>query len=172
MMKRPMTPRGYAKLRKECQRLKAMRPQLAEAIEVARAHGDLSENADYDAAKERSGLVEAKIRDLDAKLANAEVIDPSRLQDPESVVFGVTVDTEDLDSGESKTFTIVGEDESDVQQGLISLESPIGRSLIGKQEGDVAKVQLPGGSREFEIMEIRVEYSAVSEEVEEEASQS
>ena len=162
-MKRPMTPRGYARLRRELQKLKSMRPQLADAIEVARGHGDLSENADYDAAKEKSGLVEAKIRDLEAKLANAEVIDPSRLSDPEKVVFGVTVDMEDLDTGEQKTFMIVGEDESDVQGGLISLESPIGRALIGKEEGDVAKVRLPGGEKEFEITSIRIEYVAEDE---------
>ena len=95
-----------------------MRPQLAEAIEVARGHGDLSENADYDAAKEKSGLVEAKIRDLEAKLANAEVIDPAKIGSPEKVVFGVTVDLEDLDSGDKKTLTIVGEDESDVEKGV------------------------------------------------------
>ena len=161
-MKRPMTPKGYSNLRAELQQLKGMRPQLAEAIEVARGHGDLSENADYDAAKEKSGLVEAKIRDLEAKLANAEVIDPSKIGTPDKVVFGVTVDLEDVDSGEKKTITIVGEDESDVEKGLISLESPIGRSVIGKEEGDTAKVRLPGGEKELEILGIRIEASGDS----------
>lgn len=141
-----------------------MRPQLAEAIEIARGHGDLSENGDYDAAKERSGLVEAKIRDLDAKLANAEVIDPARLQNTGRVVFGVTVDMEEVDSGEAKTFTIVGEDESDVEKGFISFESPIGKALIGKEEGDIAKVRLPSGVKEFEIMAIRIELEEAAED--------
>jgi len=154
-----MTPNGYAKLRTELQKLKAMRPQLAEAIEIARGHGDLSENGDYDAAKERSGITEAKIRDLEVKLANAEVIDPTRLDEPDKVVFGVTVDLEEVNSGEEKTYTLVGEDESDVTKGHISIASPIGRALIGKGEGDIAKVRLPGGEKEFEVMAIRVDIS-------------
>jgi transcription elongation factor GreA len=166
-MKRPMTPRGYANLRNELQKLKAMRPQLAEAIEIARGHGDLSENGDYDAAKERSGITEAKIRDLEVKLSNADVIDPSRLENPQKVVFGVTVDVEEVNSGEEKTYTLVGEDESDVAKGYISIASPIGRSLIGKAEGDIAKVRLPSGEKEFEVITIRVDYEPVSASVEE-----
>lgn len=164
-MKRPMTPRGYSAMRKELQRLKASRPELAKAIEIARGHGDLSENADYDAAKERSGMVEAKIRDLEAKLAAADVIDPRKLGSPEKVVFGVTAAVEDVDSGEERKFTIVGADESNVEKGLISLESPIGKGLIGKEVGDLAKIRLPGGAREYEIMSITVEYDESEEEL-------
>jgi len=157
-MKSPMTPRGYDKLRKELQKLKGMRPELARAIEVARAQGDLSENADYDAAKEKSGLTEAKIRDVEARLAMAEIVDPSRLTEPTRVVFGVTVDIEDVDSGEKKILSIYGSEESDVERGWISFESPLARGLIGKEVGDVAKVPLPSGSKEFEILDVRVEY--------------
>lgn len=154
-MKRPMTPYGYALLRKELLKLKAMRPELARAIEVARGHGDLSENADYDAAKDRSGMVEAKIRDIEAKLANAEVIDPSkRGRIGSKVVFGVSVELEDMDSGEQKTVTIVGADESDTSRGFISLESPLGKALIGKELGDIAQVRAPGGLREYEVREV------------------
>ena len=158
-MKNPMTPRGYAALRQELMRLKATRVDLAKAIEVARGHGDLSENGDYDAAKNKSGMTEAKIRDLEAKLSNAEVIDPRKLANLDRVVFGVTVEIEDLDSGEKKRLSIVGADESDVENGLISFESPLGKSLIGKQVNDVARVKLPAGVREFEILEILVDYA-------------
>ncbi len=153
-----MTPRGYRQLRDELSRLKGMRPELAKAIEVARAHGDLSENAEYDAAKERSGLTEAKIRDLEAKLSYAEVINPADISNPEKVVFGVTVRIEDVDSGEERVLSIVGADESDVKKNLISLESPIGRGLIGREVGDIARMKLPGGVKEYEILEISVDY--------------
>jgi transcription elongation factor GreA len=153
-----MTPRGYDALRSEVQRLKAMRPELAKAIEIARGHGDLSENGDYDAAKEKSGMTEAKIRDFEAKLATAEIIDPRRIANPTRVVFGVSVVIEDVASGEEKTLSIFGADESDIDKGWISCESPIGRALIGKEIGDVAKVQLPGGTKEYEIREIFVDY--------------
>jgi transcription elongation factor GreA len=155
-----MTPAGYSALRQELLRLKSSRAELATAIEIARGHGDLSENGDYDAAKEKSGMVEAKIRDLEAKLAEAEVIDPLKLGEPEKVVFGTTVVLEDLDSGDTKTFTIVGADESDIKRGYISFDSPIGKALIGKLVGDTAKVQAPGGVREYEVCDIRVDYSA------------
>jgi transcription elongation factor GreA len=158
-MKRPMTPRGYAAMREELHRLKAMRPELANAIEVARGHGDLSENGDYDAAKERSGMVEAKIRDFEAKLATAEVIDPRKVTDLNRVVFGVTVNLEEVETGEQRKITIVGADESDVDKGLISFESPIGKALIGKEQGDIARVKLPGGMKDYEVSEITVEYS-------------
>ena len=157
-MKRPLTPRGYNALRTDLRRLKSSRPELARAIEVARGHGDLSENGDYDAAKEKSGMVEAKIRDLESKLAMAEIIDPRKNPNPTRVVFGVSVRISDIDSSEEKLLSIVGADESDVDRGWISCESPLGRSLIGKESGDVIKVQLPGGSREYEILDIFVDY--------------
>lgn len=157
-------------MRAELRKLKASRPELARAIEIARGHGDLSENGDYDAAKEKSGMTEAKIRDLEAKLAMAEIIDPLKNPNPDRVVFGVSVKISDVDSGDEKVISIVGADESDVDKGWISCESPLGRSLIGKVEGDVAKVQIPGGSREYEILEIFVDYQ--EEPVEEEKAAS
>lgn len=160
-MKRPITPRGYNNLRSELQRLKGLRPELARAIEVARGHGDLSENGDYDAAKERSGMTEAKIRDIEAKLSMAEIIDPSKIAVQDKVVFGVSTKVEEMESGEIRVFTIVGADESAVEKGWISCESPLGRSLIGRLVGDVARVQLPAGTREYEIIEVFVEYESV-----------
>lgn len=157
-MKRPMTPRGYAALRSELIKLKGMRPELARAIEIARGHGDLSENGDYDAAKEKSGMVEAKIRDIEARLAMAEVIDPRKLGEPSRVVFGASVKIEDVDSGDQRVISIFGAEESDVQRGWISFEAPLGKALIGKEIGDVVKVPLPGGAREYEIIEIFVVY--------------
>jgi transcription elongation factor GreA len=157
-MKRPITPRGYNNLRSELQRLKALRPELARAIEVARGHGDLSENGDYDAAKEKSGMTEARIRDIESKLSMAEIIDPSKLNIKDKVIFGASVKVEDVDSGESRTFTIVGADESVVEKGWISCESPLGKGLIGRIIGDIAKVQLPAGSKEYEIVEVYIEY--------------
>lgn len=157
-MKRPMTPRGYAALRAELMKLKAMRPELARAIEVARGHGDLSENGDYDAAKEKSGMVEAKIRDIETRLAMAEVIDPRKLTISDRVVFGATVVIEDVDSGERKVISIYGAEESDIDKGWISYEAPLGKGLIGKELGDVVKVALPGGAREYEIVELSVTY--------------
>ena len=158
-MKRPITPRGYNKLRSELKALKSMRPELARAIETARGHGDISENADYDAAKEKSGLTEAKIRDLEMRLAEADIVDPRKLGSPTRVMFGVTVRIEDVDSGEQRTISIYGPDESDVDRGFISFESPLGKGLIGKEEGDVAQIQLPSGKRSYEIMEISVDYN-------------
>lgn len=163
-MKSPMTPRGYAALRTELTRLKGMRPELARAIEVARGHGDLSENGDYDAAKEKSGMTEAKIRDIEARLALAEVIDPRKFgSDISRVVFGVSVKIEDVDSGEQRVLSIFGAEESDVEKGWISFEAPLGKALIGKELGDVAKVPLPGGAREYEIIEIFVQYEETVE---------
>jgi transcription elongation factor GreA len=157
-MKRPMTPRGYNSLRAELMRLKAMRPEIARMIEVARGHGDLSENGDYDAAKEKSGMTEAKIRDIEARLAMAEVIDPRKLGTPSRVVFGSSVKIEDLDSGDKKVLSIYGAEETDIEKGWISFEAPLGKALIGKEEGDVVKVPLPGGAREYEVLEIFVSY--------------
>lgn len=153
-----MTPRGYAMMRNELLKLKAMRPELSRAIEIARGHGDISENGDYDAAKNKSGMTEAKIRDFEAKLGLAEVIDPTKLGEPDRVVFGVSVKIADADSGEERSISIVGADESDVDKGWISFESPLGRALIGKSVGDLAKVQLPGGVREYEVIEIFIDY--------------
>lgn len=157
-MKRPMTPRGYAALRNELTKLKAMRPEIARAIEVARGHGDLSENGDYDAAKEKSGMTEAKIRDIEARLATAEIIDPRKFGEMTRVVFGVSVKIEDLDSGEQRVLSIYGAEESNIERGWISFEAPLGKALIGKELGDVAKVALPGGAREYEIVEIFISY--------------
>lgn len=157
-MKRPMTPRGYNSLRAELMRLKAMRPEIARMIEVARGHGDLSENGDYDAAKEKSGMTEAKIRDIEARLAMAEVIDPRKLGTPSRVVFGSSVKIEDLDSGDKKVLSIYGAEETDIEKGWISFEAPLGKALIGKEEGDVVKVPLPGGAREYEVLEIFISY--------------
>lgn len=165
-MKRPMTPRGYDAMRKELLKLKSMRPEIARAIEIARGHGDLSENGDYDAAKEKSGMVEAKIRDFEAKLATAEIIEASKLKGSEKVVFGISVKIECVESGDHKILSIVGADESDIDKGHVSFESPLGKALIGKEIGDIAKVAAPGGAKEYEIVEIFVDESifAVSEE--------
>jgi transcription elongation factor GreA len=153
-----MTPRSYSALRDELQKLKSSRPELAHAIEVARELGDISENADYDAAKEKSGMVEAKIRDIEAKLAHAQIINPAQISDPKKVMFGVSVKIIDVNTDEQKIFMLVGADESNVQKGLVSFESPIGKSLIGKAVGDVVTMQLPGGKKEYEISEIFVDY--------------
>lgn len=159
-----MTLAGYNRLRQEVIRLKGMRVGLANAIEKARELGDLRENAEYEAAKNASGLNEAKIRDYETKLASAEIIDPNKLTDFTRVVFGVSVKIEDLDSGEARTVTIVGSDEADVDKGRISFESPMAKSLIGKTTGDVAKVQAPAGVREYEIGEIFVDITLHEEE--------
>lgn len=162
-MKRPMTPRGYAALRIELKKLKAMRPEIARAIEIARGHGDLSENGDYDAAKEKSGMVEAKIRDIETRLAMAEIIDPRKLGEPSRVVFGASVKIEDIDTGDQRVISIYGAEESDIEKGWISFEAPLGKALIGKEIGDVVKVPLPGGAREYEVVEISVLYEHVEE---------
>ena len=151
-------------MRQELQRLRSLRPELAKAIEIARGHGDLSENGDYDAAKEKSGMTEARIRDLESKLALADIIDPSRHASLDRVIFGVTVKIEDVDSGEKRELSIIGPDESDADRGWISCESPLGKALIGKEIGDTARVNLPGGSKEYEITEIAVTPGLFSEE--------
>lgn len=170
-MKRPITPRGYAAMRIELKRLRSMRPELAKNIEIARGHGDLSENADYDAAKEKSGMVEAKIRDLEAKLSLADIIDPRKISNPTKVVFGTSVKISDMESGDERTIAIVGADESDVDRGWINFESPLGRGLIGKEPGDIAKVNLPGGVKEYEILEVFVDYQDVPEIPEDEGAE-
>jgi transcription elongation factor GreA len=150
----PMTTEGHKRLQDELLRLKGEeRMKAVRAIEEARAHGDLSENAEYDAAKNAQGLLEARIRDLEAKLSTAQVIDISTLSG-DKVVFGSTVRFSDFDSGDERSVTIVGEDEADVERGLISYSSPLARALIGKRIDDVAKVILPAGEREYEVLEI------------------
>ena len=145
-------------MKEELRKFKAQRPEIAKAIETARGHGDLSENADYDAAKNKSALTEAKIRELESNLAKAEVIDPAGIKHPTRVMFGVSVRIEDVESGEQRTVSIFGVEESDVSRGWISYESPLGRALIGKEAGETVQVKLPGGSREYEILEIFVDY--------------
>lgn len=157
-MKHPITPRGLEKLKVELKSLKSERPAAAHAIELARAHGDISENADYDAAKERSGMLEAKIRDLEGRISNAQIIDPSKLINPEKVVFGVSVKLFEVESGEEKVLSIYGSAESDMTKGWISFETPMARALIGKRAGDIAELRLPGGNKSYEILEIFVDY--------------
>lgn len=152
----PLTKRGADQLRDELQRLKSVeRPSVINSIAEARAQGDLSENAEYDAAKEKQGFIEGRIAEIESKLAAAQVIDPSAVDAEGRVVFAATVDLEDLDSGKKVTYQIVGDDEADLDHGLISVSSPIARALIGKFEGDVAAVQAPGGVREYEIISVR-----------------
>ena len=168
-MKRPMTPRGYQAMRQELMKLKSMRPEIAKEIEIARGHGDLSENGDYDAAKEKSGMVEAKIRDFEAKLATAEIIELAKVKDSTRVVFGIGVKIEAVETGEAKSLLIVGADESDIDKGHVSFESPLGKALIGKEIGDIAKVAAPGGAKEYEIVEIFIDNSIFEVETEETA---
>jgi len=158
MNKIPLTLNGAEKLKAELHRLKTVdRPNVIAAIAEARSHGDLSENAEYEAAKERQGFIEGRIREVEGKLANAQIIDPKLLDADGRCVFGATVDMEDQDSGETVTYKIVGEDEADIREGKISVSAPIARALIGKYAGDVVEVQAPGGKREFEILAVRYE---------------
>jgi transcription elongation factor GreA len=156
-MKTPMTLRGADLLRTELQRLKSVeRPAITAAIAEARGHGDLSENAEYEAARERQGFIEARIKDIEAKLANAQVIDPKLVDADGRAVFGATVDVQD-DSGEKSTWQIVGEDEADIKEGRISVSSPIARALIGKESGEIVDAQTPGGLKRYEIIDVRYE---------------
>lgn len=148
-----MTPAGAQKLKDELARLKEERPKISREIGIAREHGDLSENAEYHAAKERQGLVEARLKDIEDKLARAEVIDPTKLSG-DRVRFGATVKLTNLDSDEESTYQIVGADEADINQGLISISAPLARALIGKNIGDEVVVQLPAGTRRYEIGDI------------------
>ncbi len=158
MSKIPLTLTGAEKLRAELHRLKTVdRPNVVAAIAEARSHGDLSENAEYDAAKERQGFIEGRIQEVEGKLGNAQIIDPKALDADGRVVFGATVDLEDQDSGDPVTYQIVGEDEADIKAGKLSFASPMARALIGKFAGDIAQVQAPGGLREFEILDVRYE---------------
>jgi transcription elongation factor GreA len=152
----PLTRRGADKLKDELHRLKTVeRHAVIQAISEARAQGDLSENAEYDAAKDKQGFIEGRIKEVEAKLAAAQIIDPASLNADGKVVFGATVDLEDEDSGAKVTYQIVGDDEADLKLGLISISSPIARALIGKFAGDVAEVQAPGGLRHWEIVDVR-----------------
>ena len=155
MNKIPMTVEGAERLKAELHRLKTVeRPAVIQAIADARSHGDLSENADYDAAKERQGFIEGRIADVENKLANAQVIDPTTIEADGRVVFGATVEIEELDSGERNRYQIVGDDEADIKAGKISVSSPIARALIGRSEGDTTEVQAPGGVRAYEIVTV------------------
>lgn len=152
----PITKLGAELLKAELHKLKTVeRPSVINAIAEARAQGDLSENADYDAAKERQGFIEGRINEVEGKLSAAQVIDPSTVDAGGRVVFGATVDLEDEDSGAAVTYQIVGEDEADLKKGLINISSPIARALIGKEEGDVAVVEAPGGTRRYEVVAVR-----------------
>ena len=152
----PVTKRGAEKLKAELQRLKSVeRPAVITAIAEARAQGDLSENADYDAAKERQGFIEGRIAEIEGKLSAAQVIDPSEVDAGGRVVFGATVELEEEASGEAVTYQIVGEDEADIKLGLINISSPIARALIGKEEGDTAEVQAPGGVKHYEVIGVK-----------------
>lgn len=156
MNKTPLTVAGAEKLRAELHRLKTVeRPSVIAAIAEARSHGDLSENAEYEAAKDRQGFIEGRIMEVEAKLANAQIIDPALLDADGRCVFGATVELEDLDSGQLVTYQIVGDDEADIKENKISISSPIARALIGKYAGDIAEVQAPGGVREYEVIDVR-----------------
>ena len=151
----PITKRGAEKLKAELHQLKAFeRPWVINAIAEARAQGDLSENAEYESAKDKQGFVEGRIQEIEGKLSVAQVIDPAELNAGGRVVFGTTVQLEDEESGQKVTYQIVGEDEADLKLGLININSPIARALIGKEEGDVAEVQAPGGLRRYEVLSV------------------
>jgi len=151
----PITKRGAEKLKAELHKLKTVdRPWVINAIAEARAQGDLSENAEYEAAKDRQGFIEGRIKEIDSKLAAAQIIDPTSLEASGRVVFGATVELEDEESGEKVKYQIVGEDEADLKLGLVNISSPIARAMIGKEEGDTAIVEAPGGVRRFEIVAV------------------
>ncbi len=154
----PLTVRGAEKMRAELNELKnVQRPKVIQAIAEAREHGDLKENAEYHAAREQQGFIEARIKDLEGKLSNAQIIDVTQLDTGGKIVFGATVDVVDVETDEEFTYQIVGEDEADIKQGLISVTSPIARALIGKRVDDVADVKTPKGNRELEILDVRFE---------------
>jgi len=152
----PITARGAEKLRTELRKLKSEdRPNVIRAIAEARAHGDLSENAEYAAAREQQGFIEGRISEIEARLGDAQIIEPGQFAGSEKVVFGATVEIEAVDGGERAVYQIVGEDEADIRQGLISITSPIARAIIGKSEGDEVEVTAPGGKRLYEIVSVR-----------------
>jgi len=156
MSKIPLTVNGAEQLRAELHRLKSVeRPSVIAAIAEARSHGDLSENAEYDAAKERQGFVEGRIAEVESKLSNAQIIDPKLLDADGRCVFGATIELEDMKNRETVTYQIVGDDEADIKLGKISIGSPIARALIGKYAGDVADVQAPGGVHQYEVLDVK-----------------
>jgi transcription elongation factor GreA len=156
MAKIPLTVRGAEKLRQELHQLKTVeRQKVIAAIAEARSHGDLSENAEYDAAKERQGFIEGRIAEVEGKLSNAQIIDPKLLDADGRCVFGATVELEDTASGDVVSYQIVGDDEADIKAGMISISSPIARALIGKYPGDVAEVMAPGGVKEYDILDVK-----------------
>jgi transcription elongation factor GreA len=156
MKRNPMTLRGAEALRQELKRLKTEdRPRVIKAIAEARSHGDLSENAEYHAAREQQGFIEGRISEIEAKLSTAEIIDPSAMANSGKVIFGATVDLEDQDDGKSISYQIVGEDEADIKAARISITSPIARALVGKSAGDVVDVTAPGGTHSYEIVKVR-----------------
>ena len=158
MIATPLTVRGAELLKEELNRLKHVeRPAVITAIAEARAQGDLSENAEYDAAKERQGFIEGRIAELESKLAHAQIINPAEIEQDGRVVFGTTVELEEIESGNKNIYQIVGDDEADIKQQKISISSPIARALIGKTVGDVAVVHAPGGARQVEILDVRYE---------------
>lgn len=158
MQKHPMTVRGAEKLRAELKELKTVaRPRVVQAIAEARAHGDLKENAEYHAARDQQGFIEGRIKEIESKLSHAQIIDVTQVNAGGRVVFGATVEVLDLDTDEELCYQIVGEDEADIRAGLISVTSPIARGFIGKAVGDEIEVQVPGGTRAFEILEVRYE---------------
>jgi transcription elongation factor GreA len=151
----PITKRGAESLKAELHQLKTVdRPWVINSISEARAQGDLSENAEYDAAKDRQGFIEGRIQEIEGKLSAAQIIDPSELDAGGKVVFGSTIELEDEDTGDKVTYQIVGEDEADIKQGRVNISSPIARALIGKDEGDTAEVQAPGGIKRYEIIAV------------------
>jgi transcription elongation factor GreA len=157
MKRTPMTLRGAETLRAELKRLKSeVRPTIIKAIAEARGHGDLSENAEYHAAREQQGFIEGRIKEIEHKLASAEVIDPARLPNSGKVVFGASVELEDQADGTRVVYQVVGEDEADIRAGRISVTSPIARALVGKSEGEVVEVAAPGGTRSYEIVAVRL----------------
>ena len=156
MSKFPLTVKGAEKLREELKRLKGTdRPKVIEAIAEARAHGDLKENAEYHAAREQQSFIEGRIKEIEGKLSNAEIIDISQMNANGKVIFGATVLLSDENDGSEVTYQIVGEDEADIKSGLLNINSPIARGLIGKEEGDVVDIQTPGGVKSYEILEVR-----------------
>jgi transcription elongation factor GreA len=156
MKRNPMTLRGAEALRNELKRLKSEdRPRVIKAIAEARSHGDLSENAEYHAAREQQGFIEGRIGEIEAKLSTAEIIDPTSITNTGKVIFGVTVDLEDQDDGKAISYQIVGEDEADIKLGRISITSPIARALVGKSAGDVVDVAAPGGTHSYEVVNVR-----------------
>jgi transcription elongation factor GreA len=157
MSRTPMTLKGAEALRAELKRLKSeARPNIIKAIAEARGHGDLSENAEYHAAREQQGFIEGRIKEIEHKLANAQVIDPAMLPNTGKVVFGASVELEDQDNGARVVYQVVGEDEADIRSGRVSVTSPIARALVGKSEGEVVDVSAPGGTRSYEIVAVRV----------------